>query len=142
MTRSDPRGVSGPHDSLMRGCSKIHQTDKKARPQEPSVPEAAAGGGTGMSPFAIQENGEAIFGGHASAGEAAQRLRKFQYESGNGDIRISTSGAAISTPAKTATQSTAKMVLLHQISASELGFKIFKSRLIVGPACPRVDGSL
>ena len=46
--------------------------------------------------------------------EPAQRYGKFQYETQNGDVRISTKGAAISTPAKTAAQSTAKIVLLRQ----------------------------
>ncbi len=46
--------------------------------------------------------------------EPAQRLRKFQYEARNGDVRISRNGAAISTPVKTAAQSTAKIVLLRQ----------------------------
>ncbi len=46
--------------------------------------------------------------------EPAQRYGKFQYETQNGDVRISTNGAAISTPTKTAAQSTAKIVVLRQ----------------------------
>jgi hypothetical protein len=80
--------------------------------------EAAAGGGTRM----LQETDLAIFGGHVSVGEAARgfkgrpraEVEKTQYEARNGDVRISTNGAAISTPAKTAAQSTAKIVLLRQ----------------------------
>ena len=56
----------------MRWRSKIHQTDKKVRSQEPSAPEAAAGGGARISPLAIEENGVAFLGGHASVGEAAR----------------------------------------------------------------------
>ena len=70
----------------------------------------------------VQEYGVALFGGHASVGEAARgfkgRIRaeveKIQYEIQNGDVRISTNGAAISTLAKTAAQSTAKIALLRQ----------------------------
>ena len=62
------------------------------------------------------------FGGHASVGEVARgfrggtraEVRKYQYETQNGDVRISTNGAAISTPVKTAAQSTAKIALLRQ----------------------------
>ncbi len=52
------------------------------------------------------------FGGHASVGEAAwgfkgrtrAEVEKTQYEIQNGDVRISTNGAAISMPVKTAAQ--------------------------------------
>ncbi len=75
-----------------------------------------------MSPLAIQKIGVAfsvptpVLEGQRGAlrVEPAQRLRKFQYETQNGDVRISTNGAAISTPVKTAAQSTAKIVLLRQ----------------------------
>ncbi len=80
--------------------------------------EAAAGGGIKM----LQETDVAFFGGHVSVGETARGFKgrtragveKIQYEARNGDVRISTNGAAISTPAKTAAQSTAKIVLLRQ----------------------------
>jgi hypothetical protein len=70
----------------------------------------------------LQEIDVAFFGGHVSVRKAARGLKgrtraevkKIQYEARNGDIRISTNGAAISTPAKTAAQSTAKIVLLRQ----------------------------
>jgi hypothetical protein len=80
--------------------------------------EAAAGGGTRM----LQETDVAFFSGHIRVGEAARdfeggfraEVEKIQYETQNGDVRIITNGAAISTPAKTAVQSTAKIVLLRQ----------------------------
>ena len=54
--------------------------------------------------------------------EPAQRYEKFQYETRNGDVRISTNGAAISTPVKTAAQSTAKTALFcHDMVLSPVG---------------------
>ncbi len=70
----------------------------------------------------MQEIDVAFFRGHVSIGEAARgfkgrfraEVEKIQYETQNGDVRIITNGAAISTPTKTAAQSTAKIVLLRQ----------------------------
>jgi hypothetical protein len=70
----------------------------------------------------LQEIDVAFFGGHVSVREAARgfkgrtraEVEKIQYEARNGDVRISTKGAAISTPTKTAAQSTAKIAHLRQ----------------------------
>ncbi len=65
--------------------------------------------------LAVQENGVTPLAATpvlerqrgALRSEPAQRYEKFQYETRNGAVRISRNGAAISTPVKTAAQSTA-----------------------------------